>query len=339
MTRPMHLAALFAPPGSATRSSAAAHDRRGGKLVQALHHPSSETSPAWDAARRSCMTRNDGAARGALWTVLSWRRTRRPAKPAVVLSAMAMSPWVTSPWVTSLWVTSLWVTSLWVTSLWVTSLWVTSLWAIRSFRASAGVLVAASMLLGACDGWPESEPPRPPAARPAGSVPQGTAARLAALAPPGPPVDAALLRLGAERYAIYCVVCHGAAGQGDGPAVARGFPRPPPLPAEATRVMTAIAANLAGAHPFDDRIPPRDRWAIARHVETLARDGAARAPLGDTSLSAATESPAAVLSGQGAVPRSPGQGWPAPNAASAPRPDGTLAREPAAGQAAGGGEP
>jgi hypothetical protein len=33
--------------------------------------------------------------------------------------------------------------------------------------------------------------------------------------------------------------------------------------------MAAIAGNLAGAHPFDDRIPPRDRWAIARHVERL----------------------------------------------------------------------
>jgi hypothetical protein len=34
--------------------------------------------------------------------------------------------------------------------------------------------------------------------------------------------------------------------------------------------MAAIATNLAGAHPFDDRIAPRDRWAIARFVEGLA---------------------------------------------------------------------
>jgi hypothetical protein len=33
--------------------------------------------------------------------------------------------------------------------------------------------------------------------------------------------------------------------------------------------MAAVATNRAGAHPFDDRIPPRERWAIARHIETL----------------------------------------------------------------------
>jgi mono/diheme cytochrome c family protein len=82
-------------------------------------------------------------------------------------------------------------------------------------------------------------------------------------------VDAALLRLGAERYAIWCTPCHGPAGGGDGPVVARGFPRPPPLPADAGRAMAVVAENLAEAHPFADRIPPRERWAIARHIEAL----------------------------------------------------------------------
>lgn len=126
-----------------------------------------------------------------------------------------------------------------------------------------------ALLLAGCDGWPESPQPEPPRAPPAGAVARGEAARLAALAPPGPPVDAALLRLGAERYAIFCAPCHGAAGAGDGPVVARGFPRPPAFPAEAARSMEAVATNRAGAHPFADRIPPRERWAIARYIETL----------------------------------------------------------------------
>jgi mono/diheme cytochrome c family protein len=130
------------------------------------------------------------------------------------------------------------------------------------------VLALALLTLG-CDGWSESPPPEPPRPAPAGAVARGDGARRAALAAPGPPVDAALLRLGAERYAIFCAPCHGAQGAGDGPVVARGFPRPPPFPAEAGRSMGAVAANLAGAHPFDDRIPPRDRWAIARFIETL----------------------------------------------------------------------
>jgi mono/diheme cytochrome c family protein len=81
-------------------------------------------------------------------------------------------------------------------------------------------------------------------------------------------VDAALLARGADRYAIYCTPCHGARGAGDGAVVERGFPRPPSIVgAGAERSMAAIAANHAGAHPFDDRIAPRDRWAIARFVE------------------------------------------------------------------------
>jgi mono/diheme cytochrome c family protein len=90
-------------------------------------------------------------------------------------------------------------------------------------------------------------------------------------------VDAALLARGAERYAISCTPCHGPRGAGDGPVVARGFPPPPVIAgAEAGRSMAAIATNLAGAHPFDDRILPRDRWAIARFVERLDHGQAGR---------------------------------------------------------------
>lgn len=136
------------------------------------------------------------------------------------------------------------------------------------------------LALGGCDGWPESASPPPPAPPPAGSVAQGTATRLAALAPPGPAVDAALLRRGEERYAISCTPCHGPRGAGDGPVVARGFPPPPRIAgAEAGRSMAAIATNLGGAHPFADRIAPRDRWAIARFVERgLPPGGGGAAP-------------------------------------------------------------
>jgi mono/diheme cytochrome c family protein len=77
-----------------------------------------------------------------------------------------------------------------------------------------------------------------------------------------------LLARGADRFAIFCAPCHGPRGAGDGPVVARGFPRPPDIAgAEAGRSMVAVATNLAGAHPFDDRIAPGDRWAIARFLE------------------------------------------------------------------------
>ncbi len=125
------------------------------------------------------------------------------------------------------------------------------------------------VLLAACDGWPESPRPPPPAPPPEGAVPRGDAARRAALAFPGPPVDAALLAEGAERYAIYCTPCHGATGRGDGIVVARGHPAIARLPADPERTMAAIAANVAGAHPVADRLDARQRWAVARHVATL----------------------------------------------------------------------
>jgi mono/diheme cytochrome c family protein len=133
------------------------------------------------------------------------------------------------------------------------------------------------VLLAGCDGWHESAEPPPPGASPSGSVARGTQARLAALAPPGPPVDEALLARGTDRYAIHCTPCHGARGLGDGPVVARGFPAPPPIGgAEPGRSMAALAGNLGGAHPFDDRLAPADRWAVAHFVARLPR--AADAP-------------------------------------------------------------
>ncbi|WP_424136632.1 c-type cytochrome [Roseomonas chloroacetimidivorans] len=127
------------------------------------------------------------------------------------------------------------------------------------------------LLLTGCDGWPESPKPPPPAPPPDGSVPRGTAAQARALASPGPPVDAALLAQGADRYAIFCTPCHGARGLGDGVVVKRGHPHITPLPSDPARSMAAITGNLAGAHPHSDRLDPHQRWAVARHVEVLMR--------------------------------------------------------------------
>lgn len=132
-------------------------------------------------------------------------------------------------------------------------------------RAPAAALL---MFLAACDGGADGAPP-PPAAPPDGAVPRGDAARHAALAPPGPPVDAGLLAEGAGRYAIFCAPCHGPAGRGDGVVVARGHPAIPPLSGNPDRTMAAIAGNVAGAHPLADRLDARQRWAVARYVATL----------------------------------------------------------------------
>lgn len=122
------------------------------------------------------------------------------------------------------------------------------------------------LALAACD---ESPPERPPVPLPEGVVAQGTAARAAALAEPGPPVDEALLAEGRRGFATFCAPCHGPAGAGDGVVTRHSHPPIPPLPREAASSMRAMAVNLHGAHPSEGRIPPPLRWAIARHVERL----------------------------------------------------------------------
>ena len=73
--------------------------------------------------------------------------------------------------------------------------------------------------------WPDGTSARP---LPAHAVAQGDVERAAEAKTP-PPVTAALLARGQERFGIFCAPCHGLAGDGDGIIVAHGFPAPPVL--------------------------------------------------------------------------------------------------------------
>ncbi|HEX4195992.1 MAG TPA: cytochrome c [Caulobacteraceae bacterium] len=96
-----------------------------------------------------------------------------------------------------------------------------------------------------------------------------------------PPVTAALLARGRERYAIYCIPCHGETGRGDGAIVQRGFPPPPDLAradlrqASAQQLYDAISNGYGLMYPFSDRVAPADRWAIVAYLRALqlARNG------------------------------------------------------------------
>ena len=63
-------------------------------------------------------------------------------------------------------------------------------------------------------------------ALPEGTIAADELARSEALRTP-PALTPALLDRGQERYEIYCSVCHGTRGEGDGTVVKRGFPAPP----------------------------------------------------------------------------------------------------------------
>lgn len=119
--------------------------------------------------------------------------------------------------------------------------------------------------------WPGGAPAAPP---PEGSVPEDAAARDTALMTP-PPMTPALLSRGRERYGIYCSVCHGLNGEGDGPVVQRGFPAPPSYDearlraAPASHFVDVITHGYGIMYSYADRVEPRDRWAIAAYVRAL----------------------------------------------------------------------
>ncbi len=90
-----------------------------------------------------------------------------------------------------------------------------------------------------------------------------------------PPIDAALLARGRERYDIYCSPCHGFSGKGDGMVVQRGFPAPPSYHVSRLRAAPAqhffdVISNGYGAmYAYAARVEPRDRWAIVAYIRAL----------------------------------------------------------------------
>ncbi|HVZ46322.1 MAG TPA: cytochrome c [Ramlibacter sp.] len=137
--------------------------------------------------------------------------------------------------------------------------------------------------------FPDTKSMRPP---PEGSVPaaigersatssgrggrEELAAREIANAASGPaPMTLALLKRGQERYSIYCLPCHSALGDGDGPVVRRGFPRPPSYHEQRLRdapdrhFFDVITNGYGVMYPYADRITPEDRWAIVAYIRAL----------------------------------------------------------------------
>lgn len=90
-----------------------------------------------------------------------------------------------------------------------------------------------------------------------------------------PAITSALLARGQERYGIYCLPCHSAVGDGDGPVVRRGFPRPPSYHEQRLRdapdrhFYDVISKGYGIMHSYADRVAPADRWAIVAYIRAL----------------------------------------------------------------------
>ncbi len=84
-----------------------------------------------------------------------------------------------------------------------------------------------------------------------------------------------LLLRGQERYDIFCSMCHGYTGAGDGMVVRRGFPQPVSfheqrlLDASVGYYFNAMTNGFGRMYSYAGRIPAEDRWAIAAYVKAL----------------------------------------------------------------------
>lgn len=116
--------------------------------------------------------------------------------------------------------------------------------------------------------------------------PDGTVAQdapLYAAQAKRPPLTPALLARGKERFEIYCSMCHGYDGRGDGIVPARGFPKPPSylearlVQAPASHFYDVITHGYGVMYAYADRVNPRDRWAIAAYIRALQEAGGADA--------------------------------------------------------------
>jgi mono/diheme cytochrome c family protein len=84
-----------------------------------------------------------------------------------------------------------------------------------------------------------------------------------------------LLERGRERYDIYCAVCHGLTGTGNGEVVQRGYPAPPSYHSERLRqaplghFYDVITNGYGAMYSYAGRVEPTDRWAIAAYIRAL----------------------------------------------------------------------
>lgn len=117
---------------------------------------------------------------------------------------------------------------------------------------------------------------------------------------------------GELMYERQCTVCHGAQGEGNGPAVGPGkYPFAPPLNGAATAarsdgyIYAVITAGRGLMPPYGHAITHEDRWAIVnyvRHLQAQAGTGAPPAGVVGTGANAAPVPPSTPDAAAESVP-------------------------------------
>lgn len=89
------------------------------------------------------------------------------------------------------------------------------------------------------------------------------------------PVTQEVMERGKERFEIFCAMCHGLTGEGDGMIVRRGFRKPPSyheprLQQARVGYFFRVMTEGFGAMPsYRNQVPVQDRWAIAAYIRAL----------------------------------------------------------------------
>jgi mono/diheme cytochrome c family protein len=89
------------------------------------------------------------------------------------------------------------------------------------------------------------------------------------------PLTNELVTRGQERFGIFCVVCHGVDGHGDGKVVPFGLSKPPDLLGESTKefstgqIFDTITNGQGNMFPYGYRIKPQDRWAVVAYLRAM----------------------------------------------------------------------
>jgi mono/diheme cytochrome c family protein len=90
-----------------------------------------------------------------------------------------------------------------------------------------------------------------------------------------PEMNKKTLKEGRKFYGIFCQVCHGVAGEGNGPVTKKGFPPPPSLKTDRVRKMKdteiyqIITDGFKNMPGYKSQILPKDRWKIIQYVREL----------------------------------------------------------------------
>ena len=89
------------------------------------------------------------------------------------------------------------------------------------------------------------------------------------------PVTKELIDRGEQRYKVFCIVCHGPVGNGDGMIVRRGFSKPPTYHDDRLRnapvghFFDVMTNGWGKMNSYASQVPVADRWAIVAYIRTL----------------------------------------------------------------------